>query len=221
METVGSFKAIIPNAKGALKGLRLDYVVLYECVGCIPCLGVLLFVNKLLQYKINLIILKLIVSLKSLSPREGSLLQTVHVRYIVKAKETQLYMQLRLHSHLNMNGIWLLSECIVQDHEPQYIYISRVTNMKYSPDVKPLSIMNCAIGLHFFFNTSMSLFLSLHHLRGYTSSLSYLQNRLSGINGFLGQLSVDRQLSSSPTIRVFSTGDNFSFTPSMRQIIDN
>lgn len=43
--------------------------------------GVLLFVNKLLQYKINLIIFEWIVSLKSLPPREGSLLQKkIHVK---------------------------------------------------------------------------------------------------------------------------------------------
>lgn len=55
-----------------IKLARLDYVSAWAIH---HVSGVLLFVNKLLQYKINLIIFEWIVSLRSLPPREGSLLQ--------------------------------------------------------------------------------------------------------------------------------------------------
>lgn len=61
-----------------IKIARLDYVSAWAIH---HVSGVLLFVNKLLQYKINLIIFEWIVSLKSLPPREGSLLQKkIHVK---------------------------------------------------------------------------------------------------------------------------------------------
>lgn len=60
-----------------IKLARLDYVSAW---GVHHVSGVLLFVNKLLQYKINLIIFEWIVSLKSLPPREWNLLQNFQVK---------------------------------------------------------------------------------------------------------------------------------------------
>lgn len=70
------------------------------------------------------------VSLKSLPPREESLLQSVHVRYMyifrtfvktTEATETAVHVNKTTvyfdNSHLIINEIWFLSEDIVHEHE--------------------------------------------------------------------------------------------------------